>query len=98
MVAMRDFSGLVSSPWALAKAPAMAPMVSLERCMVRLLHLHHLKADRAGFGPFGPQAMPDGLLGIFRHQLLQIGLGALMFHKGRSGAAEHRRKLCPAIR
>jgi hypothetical protein len=32
MVATNDFSGLVSSDWALARAPAMAPIDSLERC------------------------------------------------------------------
>src|SRR5882724_4657676 len=52
MVAVRDFSGLVSSPWALARAAAMAPMVSLERCMVRL-HLHYLEAYGARFRAFG---------------------------------------------
>ena len=36
MVATSDFSGLVSSPWALARAAAIAPMVSLERCMAGL--------------------------------------------------------------
>src|ERR1035437_7039772 len=76
MVAIRDFSGLLSSPWALASAAAMAPMVSLERCMVRL-HLHHLKADRPRFGPFGAQAMSDRLLGVLRHQLFHVGLAAL---------------------
>src|ERR1035437_834415 len=97
MVAIRDFSGLLSSPWALASAAAMAPMVSLERCMVRL-HLHHLKADRPRFGPFGAQAMAGRLLGILRDQLLQVSLGALMFLVGRSGAPEGDRELCPAVR
>ena len=32
----------------------------------------------------GPQAVTGGLLGIFRHQLLEIGLGALML-PGRPG-------------
>ena len=34
MVATSDFSGLVSSDWALASALAIAPIDSLERCMV----------------------------------------------------------------
>jgi hypothetical protein len=72
MVAISDFSGLVSSPWALASAAAMAPMVSLERC-IGGLHIRDVKADSARFRPFGAQAMADGLLGILRHQLLQIG-------------------------
>ena len=33
MVATDDFSGLTSCAWALAKAAAIVPMVSLERCM-----------------------------------------------------------------
>ena len=33
MVATSDFSGLVSSNWALARATAMVAIVSLERCM-----------------------------------------------------------------
>ena len=77
MVAIRDFSGLVSSPWALASAAAMAPMVSLERC-IGGLHVHEVEADRARFGAFGAQAVSGRLLGVLRHQLLQIGLGALM--------------------
>jgi hypothetical protein len=32
--------------------------------MVRL-HLRHLKADRAGFGALGAQAIADGLLGVY---------------------------------
>src|ERR1700733_9516630 len=96
MVPVRDFSGLESSPWALARAAAMAPMVSLERCMIGL-HLHEFKADRPRFRAFGPQAMADSLLGILRHQLFQVGLGALVLHKGGPGSAEHGCKLCPAI-
>jgi hypothetical protein len=33
MIAISDFSGLVSSACALASAAAIAPMVSLDRCM-----------------------------------------------------------------
>ena len=39
MVAVRVFSGLVSSAWALAKAAAIAPMRSLDWCMGRLRRL-----------------------------------------------------------
>ena len=34
IVATRDFSGLMSSDWALASALAIAPIESLERCTV----------------------------------------------------------------
>ena len=43
MVAVSAFSGLVSSPWALASAPAMSPMASLDRCIG---HLEKVKTDR----------------------------------------------------
>src|ERR1700675_1659566 len=97
MVATRDFSGLESSPWALARAAAMAPMVSLERCMVRL-RLHYLEADRAGFGALGAQAMPGGLFGILGHQLLQVGLGGPMLLVGRAGPPVSGRKFRPGVR
>ena len=42
--------------------------------------------------------MPDGLPGILRHQLFQVGLGAFVLLVGRPGAAEGGRKLCPAVR
>src|SRR5450631_3886289 len=83
--------------WALARAAAIAPMVSLERCMV-CLQLNDLEADRAGFGAFGPQAVPQGFLGVFRHQLLQLGLGALMLLVGRAGPSVGGRELRPTVR
>ncbi len=46
MVAVSDFSGFVSSAWALASAPEMLPIVSLERCMARALHAQDIKAHR----------------------------------------------------
>ena len=46
MVAVSDFLGLANSIWALAKAPAIAPIVSLDRCMTDLRHLE-IKADGA---------------------------------------------------
>ena len=46
MVAMRDFSGLVSSACALASAAAIAPIDSLQRCMV-VLRREEIEADRA---------------------------------------------------
>jgi hypothetical protein len=46
MVAMRDFSGLVSSACALASAAAIAPIDSLDRCMV-LAHREEIETDRA---------------------------------------------------
>src|SRR5204863_9177880 len=74
IVAISDFSGLASSIWALARAPAIAPMVSLQRCMIGL-HLHEVETDRTGFRALGTDATPDRLFGVVRHQLLQLGLG-----------------------
>ena len=56
MVAVRDFSGLAISAWALARAAAIAPMLVLERCMASLL-VQHFKADGAGFRSLGPHAV-----------------------------------------
>src|SRR5947209_5950910 len=97
MVAVKDFSGLESSAWALASAPAMVPIDSLERCMGCLL-AQNIEADGSGFRPFGPDTVPDGLLGILRHQSLELGLGALVLQKCRPGPAEHSCQLRPGIR
>src|ERR1700693_6383511 len=86
MVAVRDFSGLVSSPWALARADAMAPMGLLERCMADL-RVQDIKANGAGFGAFGPHPMPRRFPGVLRHQAFQFSLGVLMLQECRSGLA-----------
>src|ERR1700704_6561953 len=96
MVAVSDFSGLASSIWALANAPAIAPMVSLERCMTDLRHLE-IKADGARFGSLGADAMPDGLLGILRHQLLPLDLGGFLRQEGLARLAKHTRQCRPGI-
>jgi hypothetical protein len=64
--------------------------------MIGLL-LQEIKADRAGLGALGAQTMTDCFLGVFRHQLLQVGFGGLMLDKGRSGAAETLGELGPGI-
>src|ERR1700674_5157873 len=84
MVAVSDFSGLVISDWALARAAAMAPIESLERCIARL-HFQEIEADGAGFRALGPDAMAGRLLGVLRHQPFQFGLGILVLQKGHSG-------------
>src|SRR5580704_8581607 len=85
MVATSDFSGLESSDCALASAAAIVPIDSLDRCIGCLL-AEDIEAHGSGFRPFGPYAVPSGLLGVFRHQPLQFGLGALVFEKTRSGS------------
>src|SRR6266436_4977037 len=97
MVAVSDFSGLTSSAWALAKAEASAATVSLDRGMVRL-DLQHIKAHRPGFGALCSHAVPDGLLGILRHQGLELAFRSFVVEKGGPGVAEERGELSPGIR
>src|SRR5260370_16062065 len=96
MVGVREFSGLASSIWALASAPEIAPMVSLELCTTRL-HLHEIKTHRIGFGALGPHAMPDRLLGILRHQLLQLDLRGFMIEESSTGLAKDTSEFRPGI-
>src|SRR5262245_23900248 len=97
MVAASDFSGLTSSAWALAKAEASAATDSLDRGMGGL-RLHDIKAHRTRFRALGPHPMADCLLGIVRHQGLELALRALMVEEGFPGVAEERCELRPGIR
>src|SRR5215831_18518348 len=96
MVAVSDFSGLMSSAWALAEAEASAATVSLDRGMGRL-HFQQIKAHRARFRALGFHAVPDGLPGILRHQCLELALRPFMLEKGAPGVAEERGKLGPGV-
>src|ERR1700758_328278 len=97
MVAVSDFSGLMSSVWALAKAEASAATVSLERGMGRL-RLQDIKAHRPRFRALCPHAVPDGLLGILGHQGLELAFGPFVVEKCAPGVAEEHGELCPGIR
>src|SRR6516164_6239641 len=97
MVAVSDFSGLMSSACALAKAEASAATVSLDRGM-GCLRLQHIKAHGARFRALGFQAVADGLLGILRHQGFELAFGPFVVEKGTSGASEERGELRPGIR
>src|SRR5262249_16195741 len=97
MVAVSDFSGLMSSAWAWAKAEASAATVSLERGMVGL-RPQHTKAHRPRFRTPGFHAVPDGLPGILRHQGLELAFGPFVVEKGAPGVAEERSELGPGIR
>src|SRR4051794_25513450 len=66
-----DFAGLVSSSCAFARAAAMVPMFSLERCMTPL-HREVVEADGAGFRPLRPNPMPERLLRVLRHEHLEF--------------------------
>src|SRR6516165_9360474 len=96
MVAVSDFSGLMSSAWALAKAEASAATVSLDRGMGRL-RLQHIKAHRSRFRALCFHAVPDGLLGILGHQGFELAFGPLVIEKGAPGVAEEGGELRPGI-
>src|SRR5262245_5167855 len=97
MVAMRDFSGLTSSAWALAKAEASAATVSLDRGMGRL-RLQHIKAHGPRFRALGFYTVPDGFLGILGHQGFELAFGPFVVEKCGPGRAEQSGELSPRIR
>src|ERR1700730_15445917 len=98
MVATSDFSGLVSSTWALARAAAMVAMVSLERCMAGALHGEQIKVHGAGFRASGPDPMPDRLLGVLRHEAFELRLRVLMLDVSLAGATKDVGAFRPGIR
>jgi hypothetical protein len=95
-MATSDFSGLASSVWALARALAMAPIDSLDRCIADL-HFEEIEADGAGFRTLGAEPMPSRLLGVLRHQAFQFGLGVLVLQEGRPGLAKDGGEFRPGI-
>jgi hypothetical protein len=97
MVAVSDFSGLMSSACALAKAEASAATVSLDRGMGRL-YLQHIKAHRPGFRALCLHAMPNGLLGILGHQGFELALCPFVVEKCASSVAKERGEFRPGIR
>src|SRR5207302_5106611 len=95
-LACTPLPALASSICALASAVASAAIDALDRCMARL-RAQKVKADGAGFGALGAHAMADRLLGVLRHQPLQLGLGLLMLEIGRPGAGKDAGELGPGI-
>jgi hypothetical protein len=83
MVATSDFSGLTSSPWALASAEAKVPIEGLDRCMAAPIDIDDIETDSSRLRPLGSHAMADRLLGILRHQALELHFGLLVFESGR---------------
>src|SRR5262245_33163067 len=79
MVATSDFSGLISSICALARAAASAPMDSLARCCIGILVIQHIEVDGAGFRALGSEAIANGLLCICWHEAPELSLGAFVF-------------------
>src|SRR5262245_1744745 len=97
MVAVSDFSGLMSSAWALANAEASAATDSLDRG-IGCLRLQHVKAHRPRFRTLGFHAMSDGLPGILGHQGFEFDFGPFVVERGASRVAEERGELRPGIR
>src|SRR5262245_1528239 len=97
MVAVSDFSGLTSSAWAFANAEASAATDSLDRGMVRIA-LQHIKAHCPRARALGPHPMADRLLGVVRHQGLELALCSLVVEKRTPGVAEEGGELSPGIR
>src|SRR6516164_5377158 len=96
MVATIDFSGLMSSTCARARAAARLPMEPLDCCMA-ILGMQQLKCDGTGFRALGAHAMADCLLCVLRHEALQFSLGALVFEKCRVCSSKRACEFCPGI-
>src|SRR5262249_42824428 len=92
-----DFSGLVSSTCALARAAAIAPIDSLNRCMAAL-HVQDIDRHRPRFRPFCPDAVPGCLLGVFRHQSFELGLSVFVLEVGLSRAPKDAGEFGPRVR
>src|SRR5262249_40425135 len=97
MVAVNDFSGLISSACALAKAKASAATDSLDRCMGRL-HRQDIKTHCSGSGASSSDPVTDRLLGILRHQGFELAFRPLMLEKRLTGVAEQSGKFRPRVR
>src|SRR5262245_66345102 len=74
----------------------MVPIVSLDRCMAALRR-EKIEADRTGFGALGANPVADRLLGVFRYQALQFGLGFFVIEKGVAGRPEHGGEIGPRV-
>src|SRR6266566_3944139 len=74
IVPTSDFSGFVSSDWALASAAASAAIDSLDRCMAGLL-FQQTETYRAGSRSTRADAVPECFPGVPRKKRLQFGLG-----------------------
>src|SRR5262245_37306278 len=77
MMAVSDFSGLINSACALAKAEASAATDSLDRGM-SCLHRQHIKAHCSGSGAFPTHPVANRLFGILRHQGFELAFRPLM--------------------
>src|SRR5262249_19047662 len=97
MVAVSDFSGLMSSACALARAEASAATDSLDRG-TGCLRLEHIKTYRPRSRAPGPHSVANGRLGILGHHGSELALRPFVVEKGAAGVAEQRGELRPRIR
>src|SRR6266850_6630979 len=61
------------------------------------LHVQDIKAHCTGFGTLGSDAMPDCLLGVLRHEPLELRLGGLVLEIGLARAPEHAGEFRPGV-
>src|SRR5437016_5598221 len=97
MMPTSDFSGLVNSAWALARAAEMLPIASLERCMAGPLRAQDIKAHGTGFRALGFNPVPNRLLSIFWDEAFEFRLGILMLEVSLSGPPEYPGEFRPGI-
>src|SRR4051812_44438745 len=96
MVPTSNFSGFVSSTWALARAAAIVPIESLERCMTGLSD-HEVETDRPGFRALGANPMAIGFLGVLRHERFEFAFCPLMLNESWLRPAIHGGELGPGV-
>ena len=97
MVAVRDFSGLDISAWALASAAARMPTLGLDCCMIGLFS-QQFEADGSGFRAFCFHTVPGGFPGVLGHQGFELCLGLVMVEGGSTRQPVGAGKLRPRIR
>src|ERR1700722_11371665 len=96
MVASIDFSGLMSSTCARARAAAKLPMEPLDCCMA-ILSIQEVKGDGPGFGAVGAHPVSNCSLRVLRHKAFQLSLSALVFEKSQVCSSKRAGEFCPGI-
>src|SRR5262245_35947382 len=87
MVAVSDFSGLMSSACALARAEASAATDSLDRGMDNL-RIQDIKTYGARSRALGPHSVADRLLRIFRYQGFEFAFRPFVVEESLSRISE----------